>query len=261
MSIEPSSFRRKLIHANEHRRVVAEMLSQCAYGECEIVPEEDVEQKLAVLRVRLSKPPSELSLIIGDFLFNARASLDYLVHVLVEKNPPSAPTNRNMFPICSSPESFATQLRGHRLDGVPDAAKALIEGLQPYTDSQNPLRRMADLHELDKHRSLNLVTAVASDTHINWNRGSATVISTFIGGEELRDGALFGDICIPLDSPDLPGIRERLKRMEARGQATIFVAFQDSTAEELEPLRVDRVLEEIAEFIGDRVFPLFERFI
>ena len=68
-------------------------------------------------------------------------------------------------------------------------------------------------------------------------------------------------LVFPSTVPTYPGIRERLKGVEAQGHATIFVAFQDSTAEQLEPLRVDRVLEEILEFIEDRVFPAFERFI
>ena len=261
MSSELASFRRKLMRADEHRQAVADMLTRCAYGECAIIPEEDAEHKFAVMRIRLPKPPDDLSLIVGDFLFNARASLDYLVYRLVEGNQPNAPSNRNMFPICSSPEAFAAQIRGHRLDGVPVKAKASIERLQPYTGSENPLRRMADLHELDKHRTLNLVTAVASDTHIDWNRGSETVVSTFIGGEELRDGAVFGDIGIPLDSPEFPELRKRLRSMEARGHAAIFVAFEDSTAEELEPLRVDHVLEEMFGFIQDTVFPALEQFI
>jgi hypothetical protein len=46
-------------------------------------------------------PESALdSPLIGDFLFNARASLDHLIWELVEANAPGQHTTKNMFPIC-----------------------------------------------------------------------------------------------------------------------------------------------------------------
>jgi hypothetical protein len=107
---------------------------------------------------------------------------------------------------------------------------------------------------------LNLITAVASDTHVDWSRGSETFFSLFLGGEELRDGAVFGDLVMPLDHPDYPGIRERFGNVKVQGHAALLVAFDDPSAEELEPLRVDRVLQEISEFMWETVFPSFEPF-
>lgn len=259
-STMPSSFKRKLVRANEHRSAISELLTGCAYGDCEIVPEHDPHQDIGLLRVRLPKPPDCLSPMIGDFLFNARASLDYLIWELVEKTPPRKHTTKNMFPICSTPEAFTDQVRRHRIDGVPDKARKIIESLQPYPGRDNPLRRMADLHELDKHQMLNLVTAVAKDTAVNWSSGETTLISTFLGDEELRDGAVFGDFTIRLNHPEYPGLGDKFRNMKARGEAALFIAFQDSAAEELEPLGVERVLKEIAEFLGEKVFPNFEIF-
>lgn len=254
------SFKRKLIWANEHRKTVVEALARCAYSECQIIPEEDAEGKVGFMRIRLPEAPADLPFAIGDFLFNVRASLDYLVYALVEANPPNTPTTRNMFPICSTPEAFDGQIRGHRLDGIPEKAKTLISDLQPYPGRDNPLRRLADLHDFDKHRTFHLTTAVAKDTHIEWSRGAETVLSMFVGGEEFRNGAIFGDCGIPLNHPNYPGIAERFRNMKVQGYAASFVAFDDPAAEELEPLRVERVLDEIFEFVGDTIFPTFQPF-
>jgi hypothetical protein len=257
---ELPSFRRKLIRANEHLESIREALVRCAYGDCEIVPEQDADTNIGLLRLRLPKPPGCLSPLIGDFLFNARASLDHLVWQLVESTPARKHTVKNMFPICSTPEAFADQVRRHRLDGVPEKAPAIVETLQPYFGRNNPLRRMADLHELDKHRMLSLVTAVAKDTAVEWSRGNEVLISMLIGDEELRDGAVFGGLGIDLNHPDYPNLASRFSNVKVQGQAAIFVAFEDEAAEELEPLRVDMVLQEISEFLGETVFPSFRPF-
>jgi hypothetical protein len=254
---ELRSFERKLIWADKHYKAVLDVLAGCAYGECQMIPEKDVELNVGILRVRLPSPPSCLPMLLGDFFFNARASLDYLVWQLVEITPPHKHTVKNMFPICSSPKAFADQVRRHRLDGLPEKAPAIIEGLQPYPGRNNPLRRMADLHELDKHQMLTLTTAVSKDTFIDWSRGGATFFSMVLGNEELRDGAIFGDVGVPLDDPQ---IAARFADVEVKGKAAIFIAFEDSTAEELEPLRVDAVLQEILEFIRETVFPSFQPF-
>jgi hypothetical protein len=100
---ELPSFKRKLIRANEHLESIREVLAQCAYGDCEIVPEQDTDKNIGLLRVRLPKPPDCLSPLIGDFFFNVRASLDYLIWQLVESTPARKHTNKNMFPIYSTP--------------------------------------------------------------------------------------------------------------------------------------------------------------
>jgi hypothetical protein len=212
------------------------------------------------LRDRLPKAPASLNPLIGDFLFNARASLDNLIWELVEANAPGQHTTKNMFPICSSSDAFGDQVRRHRLDGVCDRARTIIETLQPYSSRVNPLRQMADLHELDKHQTLSLVTAVARDTAVDWSHGETTLLTMFLGNEELRDGAVFGDLGIPLDHPDYPGLAERFRNMRAQGQAAVFIAFQDPVAEELETFRVDRVLQNISEFLWETVFPSFDPF-
>jgi hypothetical protein len=175
-----------------------------------------------------------------------------------------------MFPICSTPKSFADALKARRLRGIPDKARTLIENLQPYSSGDESLRILADLHDIDKHRMLNLTTAVARDTFVDWSSGDdIPFFSLFIGGEELRDGAVFGPM-MPLDNPELlsyigsgetlASFRKRFLNMKVQGKASIFVAFDNPTADELEPLRVDIVLSKILEFVREAIIPRFEPF-
>lgn len=258
---ELPSFRRKIIRADEHLKTVLEVLAACAEGECLMVPEQDLDKNIGFLRVRLSKTPDCLSPMIGDFLFNARAALDHLIWQLVERTPERRHADQNMFPICSSRNAFDGQVKRRRLDGLPEKAATLVESLQPYHGGNNPLRRLADLHELDKHRMLSLTTAVAKDTQVVWSSDSEAFFHMFIGGEELRDGAVFGDFGFTLGHPDYPAIAARFGNVKVQGQAAIFIAFQESGVEELEPFRVDRTLCGISEFIRETVFPRFEPFL
>lgn len=260
----------KLIRAEEHLKAVIEILSGLAEGQCNIIPEEDKKSHMGILRVHLPKPPLRLSVIIGDFLFNARSALDHLVMQLVLLQPHTAPGVRNMFPICSTPKSFADALKARRLHGIPDKARTLIESLQPYSSGNESLGTLADLHDIDKHRMLNLTTAVAQDTFIDWSSGDDNpFVSMFIGGEELRDGAIFGPM-MPLNNPKLlsyagrretlASFRKRFLNMKVQGKTSIFVAFDNPTADELEPLRIDIVLPQILEFVREAVIPRFEPF-
>lgn len=82
----------------------------------------------------------------------------------------------------------------------------------------------------------------------------------FLGDEELRDGAIFGGISVPLNNPEFPITPEKFLKMKVEGHAAIFVAFYQPTSDELEPFRVDTVLQGILESVKDRIIPTFEPF-
>lgn len=271
--------RLKLVRAEKHFQDITEILKRLEHGECEIIPEEQSDG-LGVLRVRLSpKPPDDLPVIVGDCLFNLRSALDHLVWQLVIVNK-GTPTDRHFFPICSSSKAFSEAVaKHHRLDDAPAKAVTLIESLQPYyTGETHPLALLSKLHNVDKHRNLNLVTAVASDTELNWGRPTSDdsvdiAVATALWNDELRDGAIM-PLGLKLDHPDYPGIRARFHQMKVQGYAAMFVSFADRMLDpglvaiedrhDLEPalehLRVDWVLKEILEFVRDTVLPTFEPF-
>ena len=252
------SVRLKLVRAEEHLAAIVQVLDGMAYGQCKMLPENDPNTNLSVLRVRLPRVPDTLGPLIGDFLFNVRSALDHLVWQLVLANG-GTPTKANSFPISDDRSAFR-RLAGKRLAGIAPNASALIETLQPYQAGNEPLGVLAELHNVDKHQTFNLVTAVASDTLIDWTGSDASsLMQMFLGDEELRDGAVFGDIGIDPDSFP-PLLMARFMNMEVEGLAALFVAFDKPAADDLEPWRVDSVLLEVFEFVRNTVVPAFEPF-
>lgn len=109
--------------------------------------------------------PARFGLIVGDVLQNLRSSLDYLVWelVLAANNQPS---EKNMFPICSTFESFDRQIKRRRLDGMSPDAIAEISSLQPYhlgqDFSKSILWAVDELTNINKHRRILLTSLMAT---------------------------------------------------------------------------------------------------
>ncbi len=113
--------------------------------------------------VRLSP---ELSIRVGEFIYNLRSALDHLVFALAwhdgGKKPTGGHERKLQFPIEDRPKSFWTR-RNTLLKGVSDPNVALIERYQPYKGcSWTGILR--DLSNTDKHREL-LTLAGALDTY------------------------------------------------------------------------------------------------
>lgn len=250
----------KLARAEKHLDEVIRKTKEYAHGECSIVMEKDVALQMAVQRIRIRPSASpEISAMAGDFFSNVRAALDYIVWQLVLSNPPNEPSASNQFPITNKPDDFAEQLARKRLRGVPDKAVTLIEQFQPYSAEDNPLGILNRLSNIDKHQTLNVVTVVADNTEVISQTGNFAFI---LGDEELRDGTIFGGIGIPFKMiPKLPDFERRLPEMKMHGKCSLFVAFEDPSAEYLDDYRVDRTLQGIFNFIRDKVIPAFEPFL
>jgi hypothetical protein len=190
------------------------------------------------------------------------------------------PGKRLIFPISRSPESFDSDIAKNGLKEAPKEAVAIIKSLQPQPAGEtHPLALLSKLHNIDKHRKLNVIAAVARDTELVWSRpadagGMEVALASIFGNEELRDGAVL-PVGVRFNSPDFPGIRERFAKMKVQGYAAMFIAFEDSTLldpqmaaieerhdleAELGPFKVDWILQEILQFVGDKVFPALEPF-
>lgn len=97
--------------------------------------------------------PGIFSVIVGEIIYNIRASLDYLVYELARSDS-GIEQQTTQFPIQSTQEGF----RGNRkrfLKGVNDAHMAAIERLQPYNGTEWT-KRLADISNPDKHRHLSV---------------------------------------------------------------------------------------------------------
>lgn len=95
-----------------------------------------------------------LSLLLGDFLTNARAALDHLAWQLVLLDG-GTPNKRTSFPIL---DKHPSDTNPHPILGVKDPAIAkALESVQPYQmkkPDESPLFSLNELVNIDKHRLL-----------------------------------------------------------------------------------------------------------
>jgi hypothetical protein len=256
--VEPSleSARLKLVRAEEHLKVILKTIERLVAKQGNVAFEEDREAQEGAIRIRLPAADPDLPAIAGDFLYNVRSAMDHVVYQLVAVNGQTYEPS-NHFPICSVPVNFLNEIKRHRLDGVSAKAQTIIETLQPYHRGNEILLVLDALHNIDKHRTINIVTMLADSTSVQL-RSAGRVVQHMSAGEELPDGAALGNLVINLASPKMANI---FRNMEVKAQVTSFVAFKDFPADESEPRgRVDAILEEIFDFARNVVLPAFEPF-
>lgn len=127
---------------------------------------EDGKNFVRLLAKVYREPPKRLGIIAGDCVHNLRAILDNIVWSLGKAYPttdPMAKPDKLSFPVCKSPSDYQEILRrpSHKaINNFPDAAKSLIENMQPYNTERLPAHFLLLLNELwnaDKHRSPDLM--------------------------------------------------------------------------------------------------------
>ena len=74
--------------------------------------------------------PPEVSLLVGEVLYQLRSTLDHLVYELVIRNG-GRPTSRTEFPICPTRVKYQAAAID-KLNDVASGAQDAIERLQPY---------------------------------------------------------------------------------------------------------------------------------
>ena len=118
---------------------------------------------------RPSPAPHIISLLIGESIYNLRASLDYLVYELARLDSPGKTPKGTQFPIESKEEGFKRR-RKNFLKGVSLKHIAAIKKLQPFNGC-DWTKLLRDVSNPDKHELLT-------------RTGSPLVISPLPGGTE-----------------------------------------------------------------------------
>jgi hypothetical protein len=124
-------------------------------------------------------PPQDIPLVAGDCLFNLRCVLDHLAYSLAithtgEPLPPEM-AKSSQFPIFNDPIRYRQQRKTY-IGGIHPDAQAIIDGLQPHVagkDSMShPLSVLAELNNIDKHRSLHLTLTSQVNTGLPFIPGT-----------------------------------------------------------------------------------------
>jgi hypothetical protein len=137
-----------------------------------------------IFEVPLEPVCPEWGLILGDLVYDTRASLDYLVTALIRSAGDEA-GNRTQFPISGvyraaewreAEERWDEDVRGtiaRDIKGTPPGTKEALKPLQPFygvptTDPwSHPLFILQTLSNRDKHRRLNLLVRQAEVVFID----------------------------------------------------------------------------------------------
>jgi hypothetical protein len=243
----------KLLRAAEH---IEEIKGRVAtYAACE--PHEIIVESESKSTMKITFPPHDLAVPIGEALYQMRSALDHLAFGLVKmsnigavdwdkvafplklKLPKSVPAP----PIPFGHDSFATCL-----PGIPIGPFTFIEALQPYYTFRDDaactwLRFLAQLSNIDKHRRFNLLAPrirYTERTRDSYN------LRTFNDGAEVHRS-------IPVNKD---------ASMDVERRFTAIVVFNESGAlGEAKGLPVEYILESCLETINVIIVPAFEKFI
>lgn len=168
--------------AKFHRDTLAEAVNGFIESERHTVRgEPDMDSGKYVFRVPLRPVDPEWSLILGDWIYNTRSSLDHLITAL--SNDPNNETCQ--FPIYGNRKDWQSIEKWwdddpkdrikRDLHGTPPGTKAVLKPLQPFygvprTDpNRHPLFQLQAMSNRDKHRRLNLL---ARDAKLTFTYGS-----------------------------------------------------------------------------------------
>lgn len=199
----------KIERANHHREELIASLKTFRERKPYLIRENRKEWRGITYRVvtayQPERPPYSVSLVLGDFIQNLRASLDYLVGEMRVDGP----SRDSAFPICtrrSGPNGFL-QLSKKKLAGIPRPAQKMIERMQPY-DRGRPrkervrwevLRMLQTMWNVDKHRTILLATTLLSPDYIAHNRTGEEPSGIAHRISAARDEA---DWWLPIDNRD-----------------------------------------------------------
>jgi hypothetical protein len=139
-----------------------------------------------IVFTRHREPPAELSLILGEFLYELRAALDnalYAVAIIDSGQDPPPNASALEWPICADEQSWERHRR-HRLNGLSTELQDALHAIQPFQaehTSWNCLRILNDMARTDRHRAVHFVTSFASNGRIKHDRNLVRDVEVFPG--------------------------------------------------------------------------------
>jgi hypothetical protein len=131
---------------------------------------------------RVSPVPVELSLILGELLYELRAALDnclYLAAVVISGQDPPPGGDYLEWPICLTRADWRNKIR--RLSDLHPDLLAPLETIQPFKveyPGWNCLRILHDLARVDRHRTVHLVALHVSEVSLRYNKTTVANVQT-----------------------------------------------------------------------------------
>jgi len=156
--------------ARSHRESLAEAWNSYTEADVHSIVLDNEGKGRFILRViEEVPPPPEMAVLIGEWLYNLRSALDYVIYdsaICVSGKSPPPGHGQLQFPVYDTPEIFAEQ--AYRLKPLADHHRAMLEKMQPYrhknpdTSALGWLNRLA---RIDRHRRLTVQTSYMAEMH------------------------------------------------------------------------------------------------
>lgn len=152
---------------NELNALVAEYMAQ---NPITAVHDKANEPRRWVVRAVVREYPDPVfGIMTGEIVHHLRSALDYAIGELIQYGTGRVPRIEDRFEFPVFRDKRAYRKASTKIDGVPTAAAAAIERLQPFNSDQPEITSIWLLHRMniaDKHRSLHVVAAASLITSI-----------------------------------------------------------------------------------------------
>lgn len=145
-----------------------------------------------VLEVMQTRPiPSDFALELGEWLYNARSCLDYIVWATSAYVTGAIPPPKDgvlQYPIYETPAAWESNM--FRLRGLADHHRAMLHQMQPYNGDAdaNYLGWVNRLARIDRHRRLTISTAYLAEVEPVIQVPSTAKVTLQWGQRVLVDG-------------------------------------------------------------------------
>lgn len=167
--IEIALMRARIERAAAHRTTFGEVWAAHLERQPRRASVEISEAGDGLVRVVENEPiPVELSLLLGEFLYELRAALDnclYAVAVIESQQRPPPNAERMEWPICLDERTWTDHAR-RRLSALSPAVQQALRNIQPFAaecPGWNCLRILHDLARIDRHRTAHLAAPFLAD--------------------------------------------------------------------------------------------------
>jgi len=231
----------KLDRAKEHLEALKEEMTAFRNSQpIKLSREEDEKRGLYRVRFEVKEPSWRTALIVGDFAYCLRSSLDQLAWQMALLNTKKRPGYQTCFPIFGeeSPKFFKC------VEGIPQSAVAIIRTLQPYVDTKghttNLLWKLHKLCIIDKHQRIAVHSHAADINFPHFPRQFAGLVQSDPAGPT---------VTVPLF------LKPHMQHDPIAGINIVFgdtnIDFAVTVAE----------LSQILDLIGSDILPRFESFL
>lgn len=258
---------KKLARAQKHLEALKSLSCAFKSNSVRLLREMDEDAGELVVLLEVDEFSDEWSFLLGECLYNMRASLDHLVWAIGRKTQGRAPaSNLIAFPVCDHSEAWEKTGK-RRVADLPEGAQNLILGMQPYqgfqptaspqsADRQKErrwhLRRsllwvVNHLNNVDKHRHIPVSAFAAS--RIKWQAPFRSYIpASFqgIGGIVTGRTEVLRVACDVEEHP------------EVKAEVTVEVSIQDP---EVPGIRVCDFLQKAHDHFRDIIIPPLEPYL